>query len=65
MISDLSTCVYLKQRKLGPGSYDLKDFLEAADDKPKSIHGICETKEERFKDKIRVSELRFSLSFQL
>ncbi|XP_046372298.2 lymphocyte expansion molecule-like [Haliotis rufescens] len=38
------------QRKLGPGSYEIKDFLQSSDEKPRSSRGICETKAPRFKD---------------
>lgn len=41
-----------QKRKLGPGSYEIKDFLELADEKPRSTRGIIQTKEERFKEKI-------------
>ncbi|KAJ8305639.1 hypothetical protein KUTeg_016184 [Tegillarca granosa] len=37
-------------RKLGPGSYNIKDFLEYGDEKPRSYRGICQTKAVRFKD---------------
>ncbi|XP_064626225.1 ciliary microtubule-associated protein 2-like [Lineus longissimus] len=39
----------LLEKKLGPGTYNIKDFLEYADDKPRSKRGICQTKEQRFK----------------
>ncbi|XP_060562670.1 ciliary microtubule-associated protein 2-like [Ruditapes philippinarum] len=37
-------------RKLGPGSYEIKDFLENSDLKPRSARGICETRATRFKE---------------
>ncbi|CAG2220819.1 unnamed protein product [Mytilus edulis] len=38
-------------RKLGPGSYDIKDFVEASDEKPRSKFGICQTLSQRFREK--------------
>lgn len=38
-------------RKLAPGSYEIKDFLQMSDLKPRSALGICETRAERFKEK--------------
>ena len=49
--------IYFQQKKLGPGTYEIKDFLEMADGKPRSVNGICETKEERFKQKSKASKL--------
>ena len=46
--------IIFQQKKLGPGTYEIKDFLDITDGKPRSIHGICETKEERFKQKTKV-----------
>jgi len=40
------------KRKLGPGSYEIKDFLDSAEEKPRSTRGIIQTKEQRFKEKI-------------
>ncbi|KAK2157495.1 hypothetical protein LSH36_190g03014 [Paralvinella palmiformis] len=40
----------LLKRKLGPGSYDIKDFLQASDEKPRSTRGIIQTKDTRFKE---------------
>lgn len=37
-------------RKLGPGSYDIKDFLQHSDEKPRSYRGICQTLSHRFND---------------
>ncbi|KAH3831829.1 lymphocyte expansion molecule-like [Dreissena polymorpha] len=37
-------------RKLAPGSYNIKDFLEISDLKPRSALGICETRAQRFKE---------------
>lgn len=37
-------------RKLGPGSYEIKDFLQMSDLKPRSARGICNTKAIRFKE---------------
>lgn len=39
------------KRKLGPGSYNIKDFLEHSDEKPRSTHGIVQTKEPRFRER--------------
>lgn len=36
------------KRKLGPGSYDIKDFMQVLEEKPCSVHGICEAKGARF-----------------
>ncbi|XP_071800105.1 ciliary microtubule-associated protein 2-like [Asterias amurensis] len=36
-------------RNLGPGTYNIKDFLEAMDKQPRSTRGICQTKERRFR----------------
>ncbi|CAM4594199.1 unnamed protein product [Lepidochelys olivacea] len=41
---------YLKE-KLGPGTYNIKDFLQET--RPASIRGVCDTGEERFRDFIR------------
>lgn len=40
------------KRKLGPGSYNIKDFLGSAEEKPRSTRGIIQTKEVRFKEKV-------------
>lgn len=40
----------LQKTKLGPGTYDIKQFLDDLDRKPTSIYGICNTKNKRFKD---------------
>ena len=42
----------LQQRKLAPGSYDIKDFLQLSEEKPRSILGICQTRDQRFKDNV-------------
>ena len=42
----------LLKRKLGPGSYEIKDFLEVADEKPCSTRGIIQTREVRFREKL-------------
>lgn len=36
------------KRKLGPGSYDIKDFLQSKDEKPSSVRGICNARAPRF-----------------
>ncbi|XP_067391681.1 ciliary microtubule-associated protein 2 [Emydura macquarii macquarii] len=46
----LKKCKYLKE-KLGPGTYNIKDFLQET--RPSSIRGVCDTGEERFRDFIR------------
>ncbi|XP_077981142.1 ciliary microtubule-associated protein 2-like [Glandiceps talaboti] len=38
-----------QQRNLGPGSYNIKDFVDASDEKPRSTRGICETRDRRFR----------------
>ena len=45
----------LQKRKLGPGSYEIKDFLEVSDMKPRSTRGIVETRDSRFKETVAVS----------
>ncbi|KAK7495048.1 hypothetical protein BaRGS_00013688 [Batillaria attramentaria] len=40
----------LKQ-KLGPGSYNIKDFLQSSEEKPCSVRGICNARAPRFPDK--------------
>lgn len=46
----------LLKRKLGPGSYEIKDFLETSDEKPRSTRGIIQTKEPRFRETIRMED---------
>uniref|UniRef100_A0A8B9FL11 Lymphocyte expansion molecule n=1 Tax=Amazona collaria TaxID=241587 RepID=A0A8B9FL11_9PSIT len=36
------------QDRLGPGTYNIKDFLQET--RPTSIQGICDTRDERFRD---------------
>lgn len=40
-------------RKLAPGSYEIKDFLQTSDLKPRSALGICETRAQRFKEQVK------------
>ena len=48
----LTNFIYtLQVRKLGPGSYNIKDFLESSDEKPRSKLGICQTLAQRFREK--------------
>ncbi|CAH1772898.1 unnamed protein product [Owenia fusiformis] len=47
----------LLKRKLGPGSYEIKDFLESSDEKPRSMRGICQTKDKRFKEPVTMSNV--------
>ncbi|KAM5248582.1 ciliary microtubule-associated protein 2 [Ctenodactylus gundi] len=42
----------LQDRKLGPGSYDLKDFLEELQQKPCSRRGLLSSGEVRFREQI-------------
>ncbi|KAL2097285.1 hypothetical protein ACEWY4_006492 [Coilia grayii] len=35
---------------LGPGKYDLKTFTDVLKEKPGSVRGVCDSREERFKD---------------
>ncbi|KAK3732613.1 hypothetical protein QZH41_016085, partial [Actinostola sp. cb2023] len=35
-------------RLLGPGTYNIKDFIEVSSEKPSSTRGVCETRAERF-----------------
>ncbi|NXS61416.1 LEXM protein, partial [Brachypteracias leptosomus] len=37
-----------QQKKLGPGTYNIKDFLQET--RPCSLRGICATREQRFRD---------------
>ncbi|XP_072029513.1 ciliary microtubule-associated protein 2-like [Amphiura filiformis] len=37
------------EKNLGPGSYQIKDFLNHLSDQPRSTRGICATKEKRFR----------------
>ncbi|XP_020655278.2 ciliary microtubule-associated protein 2 isoform X1 [Pogona vitticeps] len=43
----------LLKEKLGPGTYNYTDFLQLEERRPRSIRGICDTGEVRFKDRIR------------
>nr|XP_003220227.1 PREDICTED: lymphocyte expansion molecule [Anolis carolinensis] len=43
----------LLKQKMGPGMYNFEDFLELQEKRPRSIRGICDTGEVRFKDRIR------------
>nr|XP_056701447.1 lymphocyte expansion molecule [Euleptes europaea] len=43
----------LLKQKLGPGTYNYKDFLELQQSRPCSMKGACETGEARFKARIR------------
>ncbi|KAK1795893.1 hypothetical protein P4O66_008997, partial [Electrophorus voltai] len=36
--------------KVGPGTYRITSFTEELEKKPGSVRGVCETREERFKD---------------
>ncbi|KAK7101266.1 ciliary microtubule-associated protein 2-like isoform X2 [Littorina saxatilis] len=36
------------KRKLGPGSYNIKDFVQTLDEKPCSVRGICDGRAGRF-----------------
>ncbi|XP_076440933.1 ciliary microtubule-associated protein 2-like isoform X2 [Babylonia areolata] len=36
------------KRKLGPGSYNIKDFVQVMGDKPRSTRGICDGRAARF-----------------
>lgn len=46
----------LLQRKLAPGSYDIKDFLQVSEEKPRSIRGVCQTRDQRFKENVAANE---------
>ncbi|NXW15618.1 LEXM protein, partial [Circaetus pectoralis] len=37
-----------QQERLGPGTYDIRDFLQET--RPSSLRGICDTREQRFRD---------------
>ncbi|XP_025890237.1 lymphocyte expansion molecule, partial [Nothoprocta perdicaria] len=41
----------LKKETLGPGAYDIRDFLQET--RPCSLRGICDTRERRFRDILR------------
>ena len=47
-ITTFSLFLTFQKRKIGPGSYNIKDFLEASDEKPRSIRGIVDTRDKRF-----------------
>ncbi|XP_009883114.1 PREDICTED: uncharacterized protein C1orf177 homolog [Charadrius vociferus] len=38
----------LQQERLGPGTYNIRDFLQET--RPSSVRGICDTREQRFRD---------------
>lgn len=38
----------LQKKLLGPGTYDVKDYIETLETKPGSVRGICETRAKRF-----------------
>ena len=40
--------IVLQKRKLGPGSYNIKDFLQLLGQKPSSVRGICDGRAGRF-----------------
>ena len=42
-----------QQERLGPGTYNIRDFLQET--RPSSLRGICDTREQRFRDAHRVS----------
>jgi len=39
-------------RRLGPGTYAHTDFIEKSETKPRSLRGICATRDQRFVDKV-------------
>ncbi|XP_043941435.1 lymphocyte expansion molecule [Protopterus annectens] len=41
------------KRKLGPGSYKIDDFIEVTQKRPLSVRGICDTREERFREQFK------------
>ncbi|XP_051788707.1 lymphocyte expansion molecule-like [Erpetoichthys calabaricus] len=41
--------------KVGPGSYKIQDFMELRDQRPSSVRGVCETREQRFKKRSEAS----------
>ena len=47
----------LQKKLLGPGTYEIKDFVELLDSKPGSVRGVCETRDRRFSTVGKVSEL--------
>ena len=44
----LQARIVLQKRKLGPGSYNIKDFLQLLGQKPSSVRGICDGRAGRF-----------------
>ena len=46
--SHTSMIFVFQKRKLGPGSYNIKDFLQLIDRKPCSFRGICDGLAPRF-----------------
>lgn len=49
-----------QQERLGPGTYNIRDFLQET--QPSSLRGICDTREQRFRESRRV---RCSLTWEL
>ena len=47
--------VNYQKRKLGPGSYDIKDFIQVANEKPRSGRGICDKLAPRFEKGLQVN----------
>ena len=64
LVDQIATCIYvlcsvcfnfvlfsplLKQKQLlGPGTYNINDFIDQMAKKPGSTRGVCETREARF-----------------
>lgn len=44
-----------QKRKLGPGSYNIKDFIQLSNEKPRSGRGILDNLAPRFESKLSVS----------
>ena len=56
----------LQKKMLGPGTYEIKDFVKVLDSKPGSVRGICETRAKRFQSvgKVVIAKL-FPYEFRL
>ncbi|XP_054342119.1 ciliary microtubule-associated protein 2 isoform X5 [Pongo pygmaeus] len=54
----------LKEQKLGPGSYNLKDFLEQLQEKPCSTRGLLSSGEVRFRGLIGKKKPRELMNFK-
>ncbi|XP_030626614.1 lymphocyte expansion molecule-like [Chanos chanos] len=52
-MTHLRNCYLPRERtktKIGPDTYNITSFIEELEKRPRSVRGICETREERFRD---------------